>query len=486
MIAICNLAILLSLNACELNEPLAFATVARLQVIKNFHSNVLNNKRDIRIYLPESYFNSNKYYPVMYMQDGQGVFSPGGWMAERTYDSLVSSGKIEEVILVGINNTVNRLSEYWPPYPYGAGTADQYLKFLTDELLPYIEENYRVKKGAKYCAILGSSAGGVFAFYAAWVRPDIFGMAACMSPSFWGCDESLLKYVHTYKGEKKSVKYWLDAGNAESEDPDRNGVDLFVEDAYDMTLRLIELGWKYGSDLLFDIDYTGIHNEISWKQRIYKPMIFFFGKGNRNIVKLTTQTSSPYMDSTGTVPNIMLFTKAYWDNGLSAEIPCKLLDVSSLYNDQWYIKENDRIYLNPTKIVFPDSIVFNISYADFETSTSLKTVTFLSKKVKLYVEIIAPVSSGDKIYMVGNNSALGDWDAAKGFQLRLSAVYDNYKIYNGTLQLSRNTAICFKFCSGPDWKYAECDSLGEVIPEHSIKVKDDCEYKGEIMQWKSR
>ncbi|MBU0544731.1 MAG: hypothetical protein KKH97_05290, partial [Proteobacteria bacterium] len=75
----------------------------RLITVADFHSDILNNDRDIRIYLPSSYQSGNQSYPVLYLQDGQGMFAPGGWKVESTYDSLVAAGRIEEVILVGID-----------------------------------------------------------------------------------------------------------------------------------------------------------------------------------------------------------------------------------------------------------------------------------------------------------------------------------------------------------------------------------------------
>ncbi|MFH0735846.1 MAG: alpha/beta hydrolase-fold protein [bacterium] len=474
----------LIINACVEPEPSVVPQV-RLLTVKNFHSNILNNDRDLRIYFPASYESGKQSYPVMYLQDGQEVFAPGGWLVETKYDSLVQSGLISEVILVGINNTKDRLSEYWPPAPYGDGTGDLYLRFLTDEVIPYIESNYRIKRGPENTAIMGSSAGGIFAFYAAWVKPEIFGLAACMSPSIWAVNKSLLRTVKAYTGPYKPIRYWIDAGNAESEDPDRNGADLFVEDAYDMTTSLIAHGWNYGTDLLLDVDYTGIHNEVSWSNRVYKPLLFFFGKSSTIVTNLTARTSSPNIDVAGTVPNVMLFTKATWNNGLSAEIPYNLLEVSSPQSELWMREQTDRIKLIPGIITTPTSILFNISYKGKSVQTSLTVVDVLSPIVSVRLKVNAPVTSGNKIFMVGNNSALGNWEPTAGFPLYLSTENETVKTYTNTLVLSRNSSITFRFCAGNNWNYEELNGSGIKISDRSLTANEDCFYSATVLQWKA-
>ena len=71
----------------------------RMIKIEEFYSNILNNNREINIYLPASYYESSQEsYPVIYMHDGQNVFDGErayagvGWMVHEVHDELVSRG----------------------------------------------------------------------------------------------------------------------------------------------------------------------------------------------------------------------------------------------------------------------------------------------------------------------------------------------------------------------------------------------------------
>lgn len=133
----------------------------RFAVISNFKSDVLNNSRRVRVYLPENYnTNTDLSYDVLYLDDGQNVFRPGGtfgcWFMEDVYNQLRSDNHIPDLILVGIDH-VNRTEEY-NPYRVGTvnGNASNYLKMITDELIPFLEKNFRIKTGSEHSAFMGS------------------------------------------------------------------------------------------------------------------------------------------------------------------------------------------------------------------------------------------------------------------------------------------------------------------------------------------
>lgn len=98
--------------------------------------------RSVRIYLPRGYAeNTWKSYPVFYFHDGQNVFDPGGsfgsWSADAIATKEISQGRMRECILVGIDNTSNRINEYLPPgdkYGGNFGLADQYRDFVTNHV----------------------------------------------------------------------------------------------------------------------------------------------------------------------------------------------------------------------------------------------------------------------------------------------------------------------------------------------------------------
>src|SRR5436190_4704306 len=126
-----------------------------IRVHKSFHSGILNNDRDVLVYLPANYeSNEKKRYPVLYLHDGQNLFDgatsfiPGQeWRVDETAQMLIQSGKIEPLIIVGVYNTgKDRVNEYTaaedPKYKVG-GKADLYGRFLIEELKLFIDATYR-------------------------------------------------------------------------------------------------------------------------------------------------------------------------------------------------------------------------------------------------------------------------------------------------------------------------------------------------------
>ena len=88
--------------------------------MENVHSPELGNRRDVLVYLPPSYRQSARSYPVLYMQDGQNLFDPstsyaGEWGVGRAMNSAARRGL--EAIVVGVPNMgAERMDEY-SPYP---------------------------------------------------------------------------------------------------------------------------------------------------------------------------------------------------------------------------------------------------------------------------------------------------------------------------------------------------------------------------------
>lgn len=96
-------------------------------------SKVLDQDREIQIYLPQSYISSNVSYPVLYILDGQWYYSSG----VSVQKALRTPGAIPEMIVVGIK-TSNPLRRTL----YG-DKSDKFTSFLKDEVIRFIDFNYR-------------------------------------------------------------------------------------------------------------------------------------------------------------------------------------------------------------------------------------------------------------------------------------------------------------------------------------------------------
>lgn len=106
------------------------------------YSKALNNSRKLSVYYPPSYFdNPYKKYELLVMHDGQNLFDPSkaafgtAWMVQNTANTLVAEGKIQEVVIVGIWNTNDRINEYAYSYDKNykmGGKGDAYVEFISN------------------------------------------------------------------------------------------------------------------------------------------------------------------------------------------------------------------------------------------------------------------------------------------------------------------------------------------------------------------
>jgi predicted alpha/beta superfamily hydrolase len=189
------------------------------QTLRDVWSPQLRNRRDVDVYLPATY-SSGERHPVVYMHDGQNLSDPsiafaGTWRLEEVLASLAPQGIAP--IVVGVHNTKQRLEEY-SPYPdekRRGGNGAAYLSFLIHTLKPRIDRRFRTRASPSQTAIVGSSMGGLISLYAWLRRPDVFGLAAVMSPALWFGRERLFAFVE--QATLPIGRLHVDVGTAEGE-----------------------------------------------------------------------------------------------------------------------------------------------------------------------------------------------------------------------------------------------------------------------------
>jgi predicted alpha/beta superfamily hydrolase len=236
-----------------------------------FHSDVLGNDRGLWIYTPPSYDeNPRQAYPVVYMHDGQNLFSDatsfGGvsWNVGGAMDDGISSGAIPEAIVVGIENDANRIAEYTPVADPddGGGNADAYLRFLVTEVKPAVDRGWRTLQDAAHTAIIGSSLGGLVSVWAGLVHAETFGLVGALSPSTWWDKTWILGQAQAATPAIRRI--YLDSGNAEPS----------ADDVAD-TAKLAAV-WKTKPNV--EVDYQvadgASHSEAYWRQRIPGALAF--------------------------------------------------------------------------------------------------------------------------------------------------------------------------------------------------------------------
>jgi len=243
----------------------------------NFISKFLPYRRDLVVYLPPGYEESDRRYPVLYLHDGQNLFDPEtayvrgmDWKVDETAEALIRSGEIEPVIIVGIYNSgTHRIEEYTPTRDrkLGGGHVELYGRMLVEELKPFIDARYRTLGDAHNTGLGGSSLGGLATLYLGFTHPEVFGKLAVLSPSVWWDNKAILKIIQKTQ-PKPRLKIWLSMGTEES----KTG----VRDANLLDQVLIAKGWRKDDDLHYEVIPGAKHEEAAWAERVEPVLRFLF------------------------------------------------------------------------------------------------------------------------------------------------------------------------------------------------------------------
>jgi len=250
----------------------------RLHLHKSFKSNYLPNDRDVIVYVPPGYDEEpQRTYPVLYLHDGQNLFDGETsyvkgrtWMVLEHADGAIEAGEVEPLIIVGIYNTGDRrLAEYTHEYNWqmGGGEANRYGDLLTQELMPWIAEQYRVRHERESTGMGGSSLGALVSLYLGLRYPQIFGRLALLSPSVWWNHKSILGYLNEHSPQVwERPRIWLDVGEHEGQ--------RTLRDVEHLARRLKANGWRPGDTMHFERVHEGTHDEASSAGRV-RPMLRF-------------------------------------------------------------------------------------------------------------------------------------------------------------------------------------------------------------------
>ncbi len=286
--AVLTLTILLTLYAARRRRAALLATV-QVVTLPEFASQQLGNRRSITVFLPPGYETSSRHYPVLYVNDGQ---DQPALQIRETLAKLVARQKIPPIIIVAVPANEERLQEYGTavcPNAQNLGTkADEYGRFLTTELMPAINQQFRTSQNPADTGIFGVSLGGLSAFDIAWNHPDQFGVAGVMSGSFWwraGEEETavppnqlIAHAVVQQTAVKPNLRLWFEAATQdEANDRDNNGVIDAIQDTLELIEELEKIGFRRGADVMYVEVPGGRHNYETWSQMFPHFLRWAFG-----------------------------------------------------------------------------------------------------------------------------------------------------------------------------------------------------------------
>jgi predicted alpha/beta superfamily hydrolase len=254
--------------------------------IHYIESRHLETKRRITVLRPRRRHGAKSdRFPVLYLNDGQNLFDNarafGGvsWNVQETLNKLVRRHVVPPMIVVGIDHgEARRGREYLPVEddrnpdsrnPMGRKYAD----FLRTEVMPFVEQQYPVARGAGNTGIGGSSYGAVAALYTSVVHPGVFGRLLLESPSLYVGDAFLLRKARS--ATRWPSRIYLGVGTRETSRSDWNEETVANVRKLEAILRGKGLGPRR---LKVVVEEGATHSERAWAERLGAAVGFLFGR----------------------------------------------------------------------------------------------------------------------------------------------------------------------------------------------------------------
>jgi predicted alpha/beta superfamily hydrolase len=297
--------------SCSPEQPIPPSPVdiasGRIERHENFPSQYVQ-ARNIDVWLPDEYEKVGEGLPVLYMHDGQMLFdstttwNKQEWGVDETMGRLIKEKVIKPCIVVGIwNPGAARHANYFPQKPFESLPAsyrdslyndversegvplfsqevnsDDYLKFIVEEVKPYIDSVYRTNRGVASTFIAGSSMGGLISMYAICEYPEVFSGAACLSTHWPGVfytennpiPKSFSNYLFDNLPNPKKYRIYFDYGT--------ETLDAMYE-PFQLQVDSVMTAKGYTADNWVTKKFEGKdHSERAWNERLDIPIRFLF------------------------------------------------------------------------------------------------------------------------------------------------------------------------------------------------------------------
>lgn len=176
--------------------------------LRTIHSSITGHDYDLYINLPRDYGDTTKTFPVVYCLDAQWDFA----LVESIFGQQYYDGFLPSLVVVGITwggehpNYDSLRAVDFTPGPKNSvqyGNAANFLKAIKEEIIPFIQSNYRVKKDNR--TLIGSSFGGLFTLYAMFTEPGLFNKYIPTSPALTWDNGIIYKIEKDYAEKNKNL-----------------------------------------------------------------------------------------------------------------------------------------------------------------------------------------------------------------------------------------------------------------------------------------
>lgn len=247
-------------------------------ISEEFEIPQLNKTRRVWALLPYDYETSNENYPVLYLQDAQNLFNEnakyGNWEIDKKL-AVMSEYNIGKIIIIAVEHAEKeRILEYNVGNTVlGNGQGKKYIRFLTDTLKPFVDDNFRTKPERENTGIGGSSMGGLVSIFSGIMYPEVFGKLMIFSPSLWVVPKIKLSFLDM--DEPQDTRIYLYAGGDESA--------TMIDHVKNFKKRLLKKdSLSDKMKIRLSINMEGKHNERFWSDEFPKAIewLFFSTKDN--------------------------------------------------------------------------------------------------------------------------------------------------------------------------------------------------------------
>lgn len=328
------------------------AGIISIGTYDSLYSRVLDERRDIQVYLPPNY-SPEKIYPVIYVLDGDRNFHP---MTGVVYH-LSLNYVVPEMIVVGILNT-NRVRDFTPTHDPNShdstnGGGETFVSFLKNELIPYVESRFST---APYNILVGHSAGGLLATHIMLNHTDLFTSYITIDPSLWWDNMKLIQQSGKIFNEDKFKNRNLYVAIANSMPAEMTDTAVAIRDTTNATIGIRSI-------LIFEDTLRKSANaELRWGAKYYEneyhgslPLLAFYDALKFLFDFYQRPSFQTLTDSTGTI------LENHFQN-VSKRMGYEILPSESEFNGlawrSWAMENNfDRalIFLNQYIRLYPDS-----------------------------------------------------------------------------------------------------------------------------------
>lgn len=230
-----------------------------LKNVPGYYENIEQSTRKYWVYLPPDYDKHATPYPLILFLDGSDYLNP--MPAPLILDKLIQEGSIPSCVAVFLEySNIHRMHEY--------NCNDEFTSFLADDFIRMLHDKNQlnITQDARLITLVGQSASGLAACYAALTNPTVFGNAIALSPSLemqklTDLEQKIAKYTK----ENPDTQFIFDVGTYETIPVDLEFKDGSTQSisTFEANRRIAEVIQKKGI-LIHKPEFIGGHNYGCW------------------------------------------------------------------------------------------------------------------------------------------------------------------------------------------------------------------------------